>query len=267
MPENVLLERHENIAILTLNRPDALNALNGALIRDMREAVATVASDRSARALVLTGEGRAFCAGADLRPEGEPPAQAAGAVGERVARTMDTSFNPMMRELYAIEKPTVAAVNGIAAGGGAGVALVTDITIAARSAEFVQVFAPRLGIVPDLGCSWQLPRRLGRARALGLALLGDRLPAEQAAAWGMIWSCVEDERLMPEAISIATRLADGPARAFALTRRAIDVAVQQGFDAHLDHERDCQRVLCAGPEFAEGLAAFREKRPPRFRDA
>jgi 2-(1,2-epoxy-1,2-dihydrophenyl)acetyl-CoA isomerase len=224
----IKLETTDGIALLTLNRPEVLNSINMALIAEMRAAVAEVAADKSVRVLVITGAGRAFCAGADLaaqstRPEGM-------SIGQGVAHGMDTSFNPMMRELYALQKPIISAVNGTTAGGGVGLALVADICIATKSATFIQVFGPRLGLIPDLGVTWHLPRLVGRARALGLALTGDRLPAETAAEWGLIWKCVEDGELMGEAMSVASKLSKGPTNAFLQIRKAIDAAEHNTYD-------------------------------------
>lgn len=180
--ETLTLTTKDNIALLTLNRPDVLNSINTQLIAEMRSAVAEVAGNADARVLLITGAGRGFCAGADLAAQGQRTEGMS--IGQGVAHGMTIGFNPMMRELYALQKPIVAAVNGVTAGGGVGLALAADIVIAAKSATFIQVFGPRLGLVPDLGCTWHLPRLVGRARALGLALTGDRLPAETAAEWG-----------------------------------------------------------------------------------
>lgn len=257
----LLLSIEDGIARMTFNRPQVLNSLNAQLIDDIRAATAEVARSE-ARVLVMTGAGRAFCAGADLA---QRPATGEGDRGAQTAHRMDTSFNPMMRELYALDMPKIAAVNGPAAGGGASLALLADITVAARSAYFVQVFGPRLGIVPDLGATWHLPHLVGRARARGLALLGDRLDAQTAADWGLIWQCVDDAELMPAALAIARRLRDGPTRAFGYICRALDAALGNDFSTQLDVERDAQRVLASTEDFAEGVAAFNAKRPPVFR--
>lgn len=260
--ETLTLSIKDNIALLTLNRPDVLNSINTQFISDMRSAVAEVAGNADARVLVITGAGRGFCAGADLAAQGQRTEGMS--IGQGVAHGMTIGFNPMMREIYALQKPIVAAVNGVTAGGGVGLALAADIVIAAKSATFIQVFGPRLGLVPDLGCTWHLPRLVGRARALGLALTGDRLPAETAAEWGLIWKCVADENLMAEATSVATKLAKGPTNAFAEIRKAIDAAGANDYSAQLDYERDVQGMLGDHPNFAEGVKSFLMKKEPAF---
>ncbi len=260
--ETLTLAIEDGIALLTLNRPEVLNSIDTRLIADMRAAVAEVAINPDARVLLITGAGRGFCAGADLAAQGQR--QDGMSVGQGVAHGMTVGFNPMMRELYALQKPIVAAVNGVAAGGGVGLALAADIVIAAKSASFVQVFGPRLGLIPDLGCTWHLPRLVGRARALGLALTGDKLPAEMAAEWGLIWKCVDDEALMNEARAIATKLAKGPTNAFGEIRKAVDVAGHNDFATQLDYERDVQGMLGDHPNFAAGVKAFLTKKEPEF---
>jgi 2-(1,2-epoxy-1,2-dihydrophenyl)acetyl-CoA isomerase len=252
----------DGTAVLTLNRAAVLNAIDAQMIDDLRAAIARVAEDDDARVLVVTGAGRAFCAGADLASGGaRDPGMS---VGEAVARSMDVGFNPLVRELASLPKPVVAAVNGVAAGGGVGLALACDIVIAARSAHFIQVFGPQLGIVPDMGCTYFLAHLLGRARARGLALLGDRLPADKAEEWGLIWKCVADEALMPEALSVAGRLAKGARLGFAYIKKALDAAELNSLSDQLDLERNCQRILCDTDDFKEGVRAFLEGRAPKF---
>ena len=253
----------DGTAVLTLDRPTALNSINQTMIDELRALIADVARDDGVQVLILTGAGRAFCAGADLNAVG--PAEADLSTGERVYRSMDRGFNPLVRELAALAKPVVAAVNGVAAGGGVALALAADIVIAARSADFIQVFGPQLGLVPDMGCTYFLVRLLGRARARGLAMLGERLPAEQAEQWGLIWRCVADDQLMEEAQRIARRLAAGPRLCFGHIKRALDAAELNTLSEQLDLERDYQRVLADTEDFAEGVAAFLGKRPPRFK--
>lgn len=261
--ETLTLDIQDGIALVTLNRPDVLNSINTKLIDEMRETVATVAAEPNARVMLMTGAGRGFCAGADLAEPGSRGGDMT--VGQGVAHGMTYRFNPMMRELYALQKPIIAAVNGITAGGGVGLALAADIVIAGKSASFVQVFGPRLGLIPDLGCTWQLPRLVGRARALGLALTGDKLSAEQAAEWGLIWKCVDDAALMDEARSVAAKLAKGPTNAFAEVRKAIDAGAANSYPAQLDYERDVQGRLGDHPNFSEGVKSFLTKREPEFK--
>ena len=262
--ETIALTRNgDGTAVLALNRPAALNSITLQMIDELRSAIATVAADDSVRALVLTGAGRAFCAGVDLTAvAGIAPGTS---IGDTIFRAMDSGFNPLVRELVALPKPVVAAVNGVAAGGGVGLSLAADIVIAARSASFIQVFGPQLGLVPDTGCTYFLVRLLGRARARGLALLGDRLTSEQAEHWGLIWKCVPDDDLTAEALRVARRLAAGPQRCFAAIKQALDAAEDNTLAQQLDLERDLQRVLGDTDDFAEGVAAFIEKRSPRFK--
>lgn len=260
--DTLTLSTSNRIALLTLNRPDVLNSINTQFIEDMRSAVAKVAADGEARVLMITGAGRGFCAGADLAAPTLPTEGMS--TGQGVAHGMTVGFNPMMRELYALQKPIVAAVNGVAAGGGVGLALAADIVIAAKSANFIQVFGPRLGLIPDLGCTWHLPRLVGRARALGLAMTGDKLPAETAAEWGLIWKCVPDDELIAEANGVATKLAKGPTNAFGEIRKAIDAAGNNEFAAQLDYERDVQGMLGDHPNFSEGVKSFLTKKEPAF---
>jgi len=262
--DTVDLRVADGIAVLTLNRPDVLNALNTALIEDMRAALAEVDRSEQARAIVVTGAGRGFCAGADLidttlRPDGDAP------LGDQVAASMEAHFNPLIEELAGHRLPTVAAVNGVAAGGGCGVALAADIVVAAKSARFVQVFTPQLGLVPDMGCTWHLPRLIGRARARGMAMLGEPLEADRAAEWGLIWQAVDDDVLMDRAMAIANRLRDGPARAYPLVGAALDAALDNDLGAQLELEREYQRELAGTEDFLEGVAAFAQKRKPAFK--
>jgi 2-(1,2-epoxy-1,2-dihydrophenyl)acetyl-CoA isomerase len=252
----------DGTAVVTLDRPAVLNSIDAQMIADLRAVIAEVADDEGTRVLILTGAGRAFCAGADLSADGER--EPGLSIGEAIYRSMDRGFNPLVRELAALTKPVVAAVNGVAAGGGVGLALAADIVVAARSAEFIQVFGPQLGLVPDMGCTYFLARLLGRARARGLALLGERLTAEQAEDWGLIWKCVDDHVLMEEAQRIARRLAAGPGQCFGYIKRALDAADQNALSAQLDLERDYQRILGDTEDFREGVTAFLAKRKPQF---
>jgi 2-(1,2-epoxy-1,2-dihydrophenyl)acetyl-CoA isomerase len=256
--QNIQFAVEGGIARLTLNRPDKLNSFTAAMHSELRDALSQVVA-RGARVLVLTGAGRGFCAGQDLAD----PAVAPGQDGIDLGATIDQNYAPLVRALRRLPLPVIAAVNGVAAGAGANVAFACDIVIAARSASFVQPFC-RLGLVPDSGGTWFLPRLLGTARAMGLSMLGDKLTAEQAAAWGLIWRCVEDAELAPTVDKLATQLAEAPTKGLARTKEAIYGAWTRDFDAQLDVERDFQRELGRSRDYAEGVAAFSEKRAPRF---
>jgi len=262
--DNVLLYRVDGgIATVTLNQPDKLNPLGLPLQRRLREVLARIRDDRSVRALILTGAGKAFCVGADLGSLSVAPA-VGQTLGAWMGDVMADVSNRLITDLRNLPVPTIAAVNGPAAGAGVGLALATDIVIAARSAYFYLPFVPRLGLVPDLGTTWFLPRLVGRARAVGLTLLGDRLTAEQAAQWGMIWACVDDRALHDAACQVAQRLAALPAHAAHETREAYDASAANTLDAQLGYEANRQRELSDRAEFAEGVRAFHEKRVPIF---
>jgi 2-(1,2-epoxy-1,2-dihydrophenyl)acetyl-CoA isomerase len=246
------------IARLTLNRPDRLNSFNGVMHGELRNALSRSVVD-GARVLVLTGAGRGFCAGQDLGDRQVAPDGARADLGESIER----NYKPLVLALRSLPMPVVAAVNGVAAGAGASVALACDIVIAARSASFVQAFS-RLGLAPDTGATWFLPRLVGPARALGLALLGERLDAATAAEWGLIWRCVADAEF-PEAVDrLAGQLAAAPTLALVRTRQALDGAWVRTLAEQLDVERDFQRELGYTADYAEGVAAFAAKRTPRF---
>lgn len=257
--QTILFEAADGIARLTLNRPERLNSFNTAMHAEVRDALAGLERDGSARVLVLTGAGRGFCAGQDLSdrvvaPGGAPP---------DLGPSIETGYKPLILALRRLPLPVIAAVNGVAAGAGANIALACDLVIAARSATFIQAFA-RIGLVPDSGGTWLLPRLAGHARALGLALLGDKLPAEVAAEWGLIWRCVDDERLAAEVDTLAARLAAAPTRGLARTKQAMLEGWSRTLEQQLDVERDYQQELGHSADYAEGVAAFMEKRNPRF---
>lgn len=257
MSDTVLVERLEGWRKLTLHRPDRLNAFNEELHAALATALDEAAADADCRAVLLTGSGRGFCAGQDLgdRRGGDGPPD--------LGDTLERLYNPLVRRLRDMPKPVVCAVNGVAAGAGANIALACDIVLAAHSAKFIQAFA-RIGLVPDSGGTHTLPRLVGEARARALMLLGEPVEARQAEAWGMIWRAVPDEALMPEAEALAARLATQPTQGLALTKQALDASATNTLSAQLDLERDLQRQAGRTPDYAEGVRAFLEKRPPRF---
>lgn len=254
----------DGVARVTLNRPHVLNAVNLEMIAQLREALRQLRQDPGARVLLLTGKGRAFCAGIDLSAGFMEERDGEADPGGRFRAVMDDAVNALMRDLYAFDRPKIAAINGAAVGGGCGLALVCDIVLAARSSYFLFPFAPRLARVPDMGMTWFLPRLLGRSRALGLAMLGERFPAAQAEQWGLVWKCVADEALQDEATALAHRLRGGPLRAFAEQTRILDAASLNSFSDQLDLERDVQAALVCKPDAIEAVTAFREKRPASF---
>ena len=255
----IRLEIGDGRARLTLDRPERLNAFTVEMHEEMRAALALIAADRSVRLLILTGAGRAFCAGQDLTD------RAAGAAGGAIdlGSSLERYYGPLVLTLRSLPVPVVAAVNGVAAGAGANIALACDIVVAARSAVFIQSFT-KLGLIPDCGGTWLLPRLAGPARALGLALLGERLGAQQAAEWGLIWRCVEDAELSTAIDELAQRLVEAAPQALARTKEAISESGVRTLEQQLDVERDMQRELGRTADFAEGVAAFLQKRPPRF---
>jgi 2-(1,2-epoxy-1,2-dihydrophenyl)acetyl-CoA isomerase len=257
--QTILFEASDGIARLTLNRPERLNSFNTVMHAEVQEALATLRQDGSARVLILTGAGRGFCAGQDLgdrvvAPDGAPP---------DLGRSIENFYKPLILGLRRLPLPVIAAVNGVAAGAGANIALACDLVIAARSANFIQSFS-KIGLVPDSGGSWFLPRLVGHARAMGLALLGDKLPAEQAVQWGLIWRCVDDGQLADEVDAIARHLAAAPTRGLARTKQAMLESWGHTLEQQLDVERDYQQELGHSADYAEGVAAFMEKRSPRF---
>ncbi|MGH6781947.1 MAG: 2-(1,2-epoxy-1,2-dihydrophenyl)acetyl-CoA isomerase PaaG [Sphingomonadaceae bacterium] len=259
MYETILFEIRDGVARLTLNRPDRLNSLTVTMHDEIAVALTRVATKGTARALLLTGAGRGFCAGQDLADRAVAPTDDAIDLGESV----DKYYNPLIRRLVALDMPVICAVNGVAAGAGANIALACDIVIAARSARFIESFA-NIGLIPDSGGTWILPRLIGQARALGLALTGEPLSAERAEAWGLIWKCVDDDALAAEAQALAARLAAGPTLGLAATKSAIRVGWQKSLDEALDEERDLMRRLGRSADYREGVAAFLGKRRPEF---
>jgi 2-(1,2-epoxy-1,2-dihydrophenyl)acetyl-CoA isomerase len=256
--EPVLVERRAGYRVITLNRPHRLNAFTEPMHQALKRAVAEAESDDECRALLLTGAGRAFCAGQDLNER-----VAADGKTMVLGNTLETYYNPLVRMLRELPFPVVAAVNGTAAGAGANIALACDIVLAARSANFVQAFA-KIGLVPDCGGTWFLPRLVGPARARGLALTAEPLPAEKAEAWGLIWKAVDDFALMAEAHKLCLHFASAPTVGLALCKRLLDQSWSNDLDAQLDLERESQREASLTPDYAEGVHAFLGKRPPVF---
>jgi 2-(1,2-epoxy-1,2-dihydrophenyl)acetyl-CoA isomerase len=249
------------VLTLTLNRPARLNAMNNALIEAMNRELARAKDDPAVRAVLLTGTGRGFCAGADLAGGGTVDASAQEPPD--LGANMDRLFNPMIRAMRELPKPIVGAINGVAAGGGANLALACDIVLAARSARFDQAFV-RISLMPDLGGTYFLPHTVGDARARALGMLGTSVLAEEAARMGMIWQAVDDAVLMDEAVALARRLASGPTLSYAAIKQAINAAATNTLDQQLDLERDSQRKLGKSADNKEGVAAFLAKRPAQF---
>ncbi len=256
--EHILYDSNAAIARLTLNRPDKLNAFTTAMHAEVRDALARTRTDGS-RVLVITGAGRGFCAGQDLADRAVAPGERPVDLGESIEK----NYAPLILALRGLPLPVIAAVNGVAAGAGANIALCCDLVIAARSASFIQSFS-KIGLVPDSGGTWTLPRLIGNARALGLAMLGDKLSAGEAADWGLIWRAVDDAEFPAAVDALAARLAAAPTLALARTKEAIYGGWERTLAAQLEVERDAQRELGGSADYAEGVAAFVAKRPPRF---
>ncbi len=257
--ENIRLDIEAGVATLTLHRPDRLNSFTVAMHEEVKAALVQIRADRAIRCLVLTGAGRGFCAGQDLSDRAVSPGEGPKDLG----LSIEKYYIPLVTGLRNLPMPVIAAVNGVAAGAGANIALGCDLVFAARSASFIQSFA-KIGLVPDSGGTWLLPKLAGNARAMGLALLGDKLSAEQAQAWGLIWQCVDDADLMPTVKKFAVQLAAGPTRGLARTKQAIYAAATQTYEQSLELERQLQRELGNSKDYAEGVAAFLEKRGANF---
>ena len=255
----ILSEVEQGVMTITLNRPDRLNSFNDLMHQQLAACLTQAERDENVRCLLITGAGRGFCAGQDLNDRNVDPSGPAPDLGLSVERF----YNPLVRRLAALPKPAIAAVNGVAAGAGATLALGCDIVLAARSANFVMAFS-KLGLVPDCGGSWFLPRVAGRARAMGLALLGEKLSAEQAAQWGMIGQLVEDAELADTSRHLARHLATQPTFGLGLIKKALQASETNGLDAQLDLERDYQRLAGRSDDYREGVSAFLAKRPPQF---
>jgi 2-(1,2-epoxy-1,2-dihydrophenyl)acetyl-CoA isomerase len=253
------LQISAGVAEIALNRPDKLNSFTREMHGELRDALVAVEADETVRCLLLTGRGRGFCAGQDLHDR----IAARGAGPPDLGESLQQNYNPLVRTLTTMQRPVIAAVNGVAAGAGANIALACDIVLAAQSASFVQAFC-RLGLIPDSGGSWLLPHLVGRARAMGLAMLGDKLSAEQAAAWGLIWQCLPDAELLPRARQLAAHLATQPTAGLAKIKQAINAAGSNSLDEQLDLERDLQQQAGHSADYREGVDAFVEKRESRF---
>ncbi|HEY1794808.1 MAG TPA: 2-(1,2-epoxy-1,2-dihydrophenyl)acetyl-CoA isomerase PaaG [Stellaceae bacterium] len=253
----ILVETRPNYRVITLNRPDRLNSLNTQMHEELMWELDAAETDEECRAILLTGAGRGFCAGQDLQDvqvtDGEVPD----------LRAVLERYNALVRRLRGLRMPVVCAVNGVAAGAGANLAFACDIVLAAQSANFIQAFS-RIGLIPDCGGTWFLPRLAGSARARALAILAEPLPAERAAEWGLIWRAVEDDKLGEEALSLVARLAEGATVGYALIKQALDASEANSLDAQLDLERDLQQEAAETPDYAEGVRAFVEKRAPKF---
>ncbi len=257
--ESILYDSADGIARITLNRPDRLNSFTTQMHEELRDALAQVQTDDNLRVLLLTGAGRGFCAGQDLGDRAVAPGSAPIDLGESI----QNNYRPLVLTLRNLPMPVVCAVNGVAAGAGANIALACDIVVAAASASFIQAFC-KIGLIPDSGGTFFLPRLVGTARAMGLAMLGNKLTAREAADLGMIWKCVDDEALGSTVDSLLVQLAQAPTRALVATRRALHASAHATLEEQLDLERDLQRELGCGADYREGIAAFAAKRPPRF---
>jgi len=257
--DTIVLEIAAGIATVTLNRPDRLNSFTDEMHAALRDALKKIQADASVRCLLLTGAGRGFCAGQDLsarqRNPGDPPPD--------LGLSLERNYNPLVRTLRGLPYPVVCAVNGVAAGAGSSLALACDIVLAAQSAKFIQSFA-KVGLVPDSGATWALPRLVGMARATGLALLGESVTAAQAETWGLIWKCLPDDQLMDEARKMAAHFASQPTKGLSYIKRALNASAGNSLDQQLDLERDLQRLCSRTEDYREGVAAFLEKRTPKF---
>lgn len=258
--QTVLSAQADGVLTITLNRPDKLNSFNEEMHRAFRAALQRAHDDAAVRAVLLTGSGRGFCAGQDL---GDRDPRKGGPAPD-LGHTLETFYNPSLRLIRALEKPVICAVNGVAAGAGANIALACDIVLAARSAKFIQAFA-KVGLVPDAGGTWSLTHILGEPRAKALAMTAEPLSAERAADWGLIWIAVEDEALLDEAGAMARNLAAGATLGLGMTKRLIQAAAANTLDQQLDMERDCQRIAGRSADYAEGVSAFLDKRKPEFK--
>lgn len=259
MEQSILFSVEAGVAIITLNRPQQLNSFNPLMHKELKQALKRAQSDDSVRAVLLTGAGRGFCAGQDLNDRNVNQATEMPDLGESI----EQYYNPLIKQIVSMPKPVIAAVNGVAAGAGANIALACDIVYAAKSSSFIQAFC-KIGLLPDSGGTWQLPRLVGSARARALMLLGDKVSASQAQEWGMIWQCVEDEELIPVAMSVASHLATQPTKGLSLIKQALSHSAQNNLEEQLELERDLQRLAGRTVDYREGIAAFFDKRVAQF---
>lgn len=257
--EHILFEVADGVACLTLNRPDSLNSFTAAMHGEVAQVLEQTASDTTVRAVVITGAGRGFCAGQDLNDRNVAP-------GERVdlGQSVETYYNPLIKRITSMEKPVLCAVNGVAAGAGANIALACDLVFAARSAKFVESFA-MLGLIPDSGGTWHLPRLVGMARAKGMAMLMPKITAEQAKEWGLIWEVVDDEALLSTVMTLAKHLATQPTKGFAFTKQAFAASMTNSLEQQLELEKNLMRTAGFTEDYAEGVKAFLEKRTPVYK--
>ncbi|EPC7179290.1 enoyl-CoA hydratase, phenylacetic acid degradation [Acinetobacter baumannii] len=258
--QNIIAEEKNGVGYLTFNRPKALNSFNVDMHREVAEVLNLWTKNPEVRCVVISGEGRGFCAGQDLGDRVVDPNAEAPDLGYSI----ETYYNPLIKTIVNMPKPVICAVNGVAAGAGANIALACDLVIAAKSANFVQAFC-RLGLVPDSAGTWFLPRAVGHARAMGLALLGDKLPAETAKEWGMIWDVVEDTELKTKVTELAERLAKQPTFGLSLIKKAIHQSSNNTFEEQMLLERDLQRIAGRSEDYREGVQAFMNKREPNFK--
>ncbi|NUF21484.1 2-(1,2-epoxy-1,2-dihydrophenyl)acetyl-CoA isomerase [Acinetobacter oleivorans] len=258
--QNIIAEEKNGVGYLTFNRPKALNSFNVDMHREVAEVLNLWTKNPDVRCVVISGEGRGFCAGQDLGDRVVDPNAEAPDLGYSI----ETYYNPLIKTIVNMPKPVICAVNGVAAGAGANIALACDLVIAAKSANFVQAFC-RLGLVPDSAGTWFLPRAVGHARAMGLTLLGDKLPAETAKEWGMIWDVVEDAELKAKVTELAERLARQPTFGLSLIKKAIHQSSNNTFDEQVLLERDLQRIAGRSEDYREGVQAFMNKREPNFK--
>jgi 2-(1,2-epoxy-1,2-dihydrophenyl)acetyl-CoA isomerase len=258
--KNIEFAIDKGVAVLKLNRPDALNSFTAEMHGEVRDVLTQASEDKLVRAVLITGNGRGFCAGQDLNDRSVAPGEALPDLGDSVEKF----YSPLILQITTMQKPVICAVNGVAAGAGANIALACDIVIAGRSASFIESFC-KLGLIPDSGGTWHLPRLVGMARAKGLAMLGPKVSAEQAEAWGMIWQVVDDEALMSTALGLAEQMATQPTRGFAFTKEAFAASAANTLEQQLEMERDLMRAAGKTHDYREGVKAFLEKRTPTYK--